>query len=145
MKLFSILLIRILALYLVLQTLYSFLPVALSGNLKSLFTPELTVLIAATITLPIIVGLVLWRYAAFIADRIHPKEPLSLSINDHGIIRAGLFLIGITLFISHVGTLLNQYISFNEINIGSAFVVVVSLLLIFRSHLFINLYSRKQQ
>jgi len=41
MKSFSILAIKMLALYLVLTTLYSFLPVVFSGNINTLLTPEL--------------------------------------------------------------------------------------------------------
>jgi len=65
--------------------------------------------------LPIIAGLILWRYAPFIADKIHPEESAPLNINANEIINAGLFLIG---------------------------VLIVSLLLIFRSHLLVNLYKQ---
>jgi len=114
----------------------------LSGNLNSLFTPELIALITATIILPIVAGFALWRYAPLIAQRIDPQVSVPLTINDKGMIGAGLFVIGVLLAIHHTGILINGYIMFSEINVGSLFVLIVSLLLIFRSHLFINLYKQ---
>lgn len=130
MKFFSILSIKILALYLVLKTLYSFLPVLLSGHIYTLFTPELLLVLSATIALPIIGGIVLWHRATYIANSIHQDET-PIKVSEHEIISAGLFLVGITLIINHIGIFINDYMSMGHFNYGSLFIIAVSLLLVF--------------
>lgn len=143
MKSFSILAIKILALYLVLTTLYSFLPVVFSGSLKTFLTPELVIVLSATIILPIIGGLILWKKAEFITDKIH-KDEVSVKISaGNEIVSAGLFLVGITLLISHIGIFINHYLSINQINYGSLFIIAVSLILVFRGNRVSRLYSSR--
>ncbi|UJF20455.1 hypothetical protein [Shewanella sp. OMA3-2] len=142
MKSFSILLIKILALYLALTTLYSFLPVVFSGNVNSLFPPKLLAVVSATVLLPIISGIALWKYAECIADKIYTNEPELNKCTDVEIVSAGLFLIGISLLIKHIGIFLNHYLSMGQINYGSIFVILISILLVFRSSIFKNIYSK---
>jgi len=142
MKNFSILLIKILALYLVLNTLYSFLPVFLSGNITSLLTPEIMMVLLATIITPIVGGCVLWKYAELIASKIHKFEPIIPTVNGREIVSAGLFLIGISLLIKHLGILINYYVNMEQVDYGSLFILIISLLLIFGNGIFINLYSK---
>ncbi|MEJ6120666.1 hypothetical protein MT390_02005 [Vibrio sp. 2-Bac 85] len=142
MKAFSTLLIKMLALYLVLTTLYAFLPVVLSGNMNSLLTPELFVVISATILLPIIGGIFLWKYATSIAGEIHKNESEVNKCTDTAIVSAGLFLVGISLLIKHIGILINQYLSIDQINYGSIFVIFISILLVFKGGVMKNLYSK---
>ena len=142
MKSFSILAIKILALYLVLTTLYSFLPVVFSGNINSILTPKLLVILSATIILPIIGGVILWNKAVFIANKIHKGEASLTKASDNEIVSAGLFLVGITLLIRHTGIFINHFLSMNQINYGSIFIIAVSLLLVFQSRIFKNLYLK---
>jgi len=142
MKSFSILAIKILALYLVLTTLYSFLPVVFSGNINSILTPKLMVVLSATILLPIIGGTILWNKAEFIANKIHKEEASMPKTSDNEIVSAGLFLVGITLLIRHIGIFINHFLSMNQINYGSIFIITISLLLIFQSSIFKNIYLK---
>ena len=142
MKSFSILAIKILALYLILTTLYSFLPVVFSGNLNEILTPKLMVILSGTIILPMIGGVILWNKAVFLADKIHKGEASLYKASDNEIVSAGLFLVGITLLIRHIGIFINHYLSMSQINYGSIFIIVVSLLLVFRSSIFKNLYLK---
>lgn len=142
MKSFSILAIKMLALYLVLTTLYSFLPVVFSGNINTLLTPELMIVLSATIIIPIIGGAILWKKAEFIANKIHKGETSMTRATDNEIVSAGLFLVGITLLIRHIGIFINHFLSINQINYGSIFIIVISLLLVFRSSIFKNLYLK---
>jgi len=61
---------------------------------------------------------------------------------DTEIVSAGLFLVGITLFIKHIGILINYYLSMDQINYGSIFVIFISFLLIFRTDLLKKLYLK---
>lgn len=61
---------------------------------------------------------------------------------DTEIVSAGFFLVGITLFIKHIGILINYYLSMDQINYGSIFVIFISFLLIFRTDLLKNLYLK---
>jgi len=142
MKSFSILLIKILALYLVLTTIYSFIPIVFYGNIKSILTRELMIVLSATIILPIIGGIALWKYAQCIADKIYKNDTVLDKNTDTEIVSAGLFLVGITLFIKHIGILINYYLSMDQINYGSIFVIFISFLLIFRTDLLKKLYLK---
>lgn len=142
MKSFSILAIRILALYLILATLYSFLPIVFSENINNILTPKLMVILSGTIILPIIGGAVLWNKALFIANKIHKGEAFETRASHNEIVSAGLFLIGITLLIRHLGIFINYYLTMNQINYGSIFIIVISLLLVFRSRIFKSLYLK---
>lgn len=145
MKPFSILLIKILALYLLLTTLYSFLPVIFSGNINNQINSELMIILISSILLPIIGGIVLWIKAESIANEIHSVEPVITTLNAQGneIVRAGLFLIGILFLIEHINILINHYLFMQQINYGSIFVIVISILLVFKSNLLVNIFSKK--
>ncbi|MBH0072418.1 hypothetical protein I6E78_10565 [Pseudoalteromonas sp. NZS127] len=142
MKGFSILLLKILALYLALNTLYSFIPVFFSGNISNLLTPEILVVLLATIIIPIVSGCLLWKYAELIANKIHKAEPTTPTVIGHDVVSAGLFLIGITLLIKHIGILINYYMNMDKLDYGSLFIIFISLLLVFKNSILINLYSK---
>jgi len=143
MKSFSILAIKILALYLLLTTLYSLLPVMLSGSINTILTSKLMVVLSATVMLPIIGGVILWKKAEFIVNKIHKSETTVARISDNEIVSAGLFLVGITLLIRHIGIVINHFLFMNQMNYGSIFIIVISLLLVFRSSIFKNLYLNR--
>ena len=142
MKSFSILLIKVLALYLALTTLYSFFPVVFSGNINSLLTPELLIVLSATVLLPIIGGVVLWKYAECIASKIHKNDIVLNKCIDTQIVSAGLFLVGIFLLIKHIGILINHYLTVSQVNYGSIFIIFISILLVFKSSIFKSLYYK---
>ena len=144
MKPFSILLIKILALYLLLTTLYSFAPVIFSGNINNLIDSELIIVLITSILLPAIGGIILWIKAELIASKIHSVEPVITTANIQGneIVRAGLFLIGIVLLIKHINILINHYFIMQQIDYGSIFVTVISVLLVFRNSSLMNIYCK---
>ena len=144
MKPFSILLIKTLALYLLLTTLYSFLPVIFSGNINNLINSELMVVLVSSVLLPVIGGVILWIKAESIASKIHHVDPAitTHNIQGHDIVRAGLFLIGVFLLIEHINILINHYLIMQQIDYSSIFVIVISILLIFRNSFLMNIYSK---
>ena len=101
------------------------------------------VVLSATVMLPIIGGVILWKKAEFIVNKIHKSETTVARISDNEIVSAGLFLVGITLLIRHIGIVINHFLFMNQMNYGSIFIIVVSLLLVFRSSIFKNLYLNR--
>ncbi|MCA1771069.1 MAG: hypothetical protein LC652_14395, partial [Halomonas sp.] len=73
MKPFSILLIRLLGLYLFLKTLFSVVPaLALLGpNAAEPGLGKLLLVYLAIVAVPMVAGMLLWCFAARLADRLH--------------------------------------------------------------------------
>lgn len=142
MKSFSILLIKILALYLLLNILYPLFSIFLSGNVSYLLTSKMTVILLATIIPPIIGGCILWKYSECIASKIHKVEPETPIVNGREIVNSGLFLMGVYLLITHIGMLISDYMMTAQLDYGSLFIIFVSVLLICKNASFINLNTK---
>ncbi|MBE0490195.1 MAG: hypothetical protein IBX53_14065, partial [Halomonas sp.] len=63
MKPFSILLIRLLGLYLFMKTLFSVLPALLGPNVGEFWSGELLPVLVATVAVPMVGGVLLWCFA----------------------------------------------------------------------------------
>ncbi|MCA1771073.1 MAG: hypothetical protein LC652_14415 [Halomonas sp.] len=115
MKPFSILLIRLLGLYLFLETLFSVVPaLALLGpNAAEPGLGKLLLVYLAIVAVPMVAGTLLWCFAARLADRLHgcggADDESDARIRDDDLMRAGTFLIGVTLVVRHVGVLVAAY------------------------------------
>lgn len=143
MRPFSILLIRILAIYLVLNPLLAVLPTIFSPGSAELVDEWLLFLVAGVL-IPLGAGLLLWLFAGALAKKIHgdavPESGLTLS--ETGLVRAGSFLIGVYLFIQHMGIVLSQYASVGLIAYGSLIVIGLSVCLIVGANAIGKLYKK---
>lgn len=142
MKPFSVLLIKVLALYLGVRAIYSATPFMFSPGLEEVWSSEWMPVIVAIFLLPIVGGLVLWFCAGAIANRIHGDTEPALSIKDHDLVRAGLFLIGVFLLVQHIGILVNRYTSSGDVAYGSVVVVFLGLLMVLGTGVLADWYSR---
>jgi hypothetical protein len=145
MKPFSILLLRVLSLYLVLTALFSFLPILFSSSRTQVFEAELFPILIASLLLPLVGGIVLWILAPWVSDRIHRYDEIEGSqspINDSGLVSAGLFLIGMFLLVRNIAYLVGNYNVSKSVDFGAIFVVVVSLLLIVGNGFFTKIYKK---
>jgi lysylphosphatidylglycerol synthetase-like protein (DUF2156 family) len=140
MKPFSILLIKLLGLYLGLNALFSMLPLLLSPNFNELWSGEWLPLLIATLGLPMVGGVALWFMASTIANKLHGETASTLSVTDDDMVRAGTFLIGIYLFVQHIGIVISRYTAAGDIAYGSLFVVVLSLVMLLGTGVFARLY-----
>lgn len=140
MRPFSVLLIRILALYLVLNPLLSVSPL--------LFTPQLEVewqAVLAGVGIPLLAGVALWISANSLASKIHgtsSADDARVPISESGLVRAGSFLIGVYLFIQHIGAVINQWAWGGGIAYGSLTVAVLALVLMLGARFWGALYLR---
>ena len=143
MRPFSVLLIRILAIYLALNPLLSVSPILFSSGSGESRSEWLPVLVAGVL-IPMVVGVILWFSAQRLANKIHvgsAAEP-SVNISEEGLVRAGSLLIGIYLFVQHIGTAISQWAWGGIIAYGSLSVIVLSLGLIIGTHSMGKLYKK---
>ncbi|MBT2774308.1 hypothetical protein J7J47_18945 [Halomonas sp. ISL-60] len=140
---FSILLIRVLAIYLALNPLLSVSPVLFSPGSEESINEWLPMLIAGVL-IPMAAGVVLWFFARALANKIHAGsvvEPIA-NISDTGLVRAGSFLIGVYLFVQHLGTTISQWAWGGVIAYGSLPVIVISVGLIVGANSMGKLYKK---
>ncbi|MEQ5801444.1 hypothetical protein [Halomonas sp. H10-9-1] len=71
MKPFSILLTRLLGLYLFLSTLFAILPALLVPSAGELWSAELLPVLIATLAVPLVGGVLLWSFAGRLAGKLH--------------------------------------------------------------------------
>lgn len=143
MNVFSILLIRVLAIYLALNPLLSVSPILFSPGTVGSINEWLPVLIAGVL-IPMVAGSVLWFSARPLANKIHggsAAEP-SVNISETGLVRAGSFLIGVYLLVQHAGTVVSQWAWGGIIAYGSLFVILLSVGLIAGAHAMGKLYKK---
>ncbi|MDZ7852087.1 MAG: hypothetical protein U5L98_05385 [Halomonas sp.] len=133
MKPFSILLIRLLGLYLFLETLFSVVPALalLGSNAAEPEVGKLLLMYLATVAVPMLGGVLLWCFAGRLADRLHGSREADgesgARIRDDDLVRAGTFLIGVTLVVRHVGVLVAAYSGVGVIAYDALVVVVAGL------------------
>jgi hypothetical protein len=129
MKPFSILLIRLLGLYLFLSTLFSVLPALLGPSAGELWSAELLPVLLATVGVPMVGGALLWCFAGHLAGRLHgddDEEP-GVRVRDDDLVHAGTFLIGVYLVVRHIGMLVGVYSSSGAVAYDALVVVVAGL------------------
>lgn len=150
MKPFSILLIRLLGLYLLLKTLLAILPALLGSNAAELWSGELLPVLLATVGVPAVGGLLLWCFAGRLASRLHgdgdgdgnDDAEAGAHIRDDDLVRAGTFLIGVYLLVRHTGTLIGMYATSGGVAYGDLIVVVASLGMILGGRKLAEVYRR---
>nr|WP_298249758.1 hypothetical protein [uncultured Halomonas sp.] len=150
MKPFSILLIRLLGLYLLLKTLLAILPALLGSNAAELWSGELLPVLLATVGVPAVGGLLLWCFAGRLASRLHGDgdgdgndgAEAGAHIRDDDLVRAGTFLIGVYLLVRHTGTLVGMYATSGGVAYGDLIVVVASLGMILGGRKLAEVYRR---
>ncbi len=125
MKPFSILLIRLLGLYLFLKTLFSILPVLLGPTAGELWSDEMLPILVAMVMVPMLGGVLLWCFAGHLAGRPHGDG--EVRVKDDDLVRAGTFLIGVYLVVRHVGVLVGVYSTSGAVAYDALVVVVAGL------------------
>ncbi|SDO07324.1 hypothetical protein [Vreelandella arcis] len=143
MKPFSILLIRILAIYLAIKPLIAMSPLLFSANLDAELHQWLPGVVA-TVFIPVLAGIVLWFGAGALATKIYGPYGVetSVQVNEAGLVRAGSFLIGVYLFVQHTGTALSQWAWGGIIDYGSLVVIALGSGLIVGTSLIGKLYNK---
>jgi len=106
MKHLSIIAIRVLSVYLVASALNAGLPLFLMPESWGLTEGIPTFVLVGYIGLPIIIGFLLWFLAPRLSSKVpsENKEPLT----ENGLVSAGSFLIGVYLFVKHLGITIGQ-------------------------------------
>nr|WP_163500248.1 hypothetical protein [Halomonas socia] len=127
MKPFSILLIRLLGLYLFLKTLFSVLPVLIGPMGSSYWSAEVLLLLMATVAVPMVGGALLWCFAARLAGRLHGDTDAGIAATDVDLVRAGTFLIGVYLVVRYLSVLVGAYVSTGSIAYEALVAVVAGL------------------
>ncbi|MDY7116816.1 hypothetical protein RAN53_10690 [Halomonas sp. SSL-5] len=131
MKPFSILLIRLLGLYLFLETLFAVVPaLALLGpNAAEPGVGKLLLIYVATVGVPMLGGVLLWCFAGRLAERLHGgvEADAGARVADEDLVRAGTFLIGVYLMVRHLGMLVAAYTGAGAVAYDALVVVVAGL------------------
>lgn len=140
MKPFSILLIKLLGLYLGLNALFSMLPLLLNPNVNEVWTGEWLPFLVITLAVPMVGGMALWFLATTLASKLHGETTSTLSVKDEDMVRAGMFLIGIYLFMQHISIVISRYTAAGDIAYGSLLVVVLSLVMLLGTGVFTRVY-----
>ncbi|PCF95774.1 hypothetical protein [Vreelandella nigrificans] len=143
MKAFSIILIRVLALYIALKPLLALAPMLFGPGSTSSYDEWMVTLIAM-IAMPIIVGVVLWFVAKPLANKVHPtdKAEVKLPLTELGLVRAGSFLIGVYLTLQHIGIAISQWIWSGSIAYGPLAVIALGVGLIVGANFMGKLYKK---
>jgi len=147
MKHLSIIAIRALAVYLVASGLNAGLPLFLVPEAWGRPEDIPTVVFVGYIGTPIIVGLLMW----FLAPRLSSKVPSESTepLNESGLVSAGSFLIGVYLFVKHLGITIGQLhrvsnldFQFDHFNWSSPVILGFSLFLIVGSKYIVVLFRK---
>ncbi|GAB2779876.1 hypothetical protein GCM10027040_02380 [Halomonas shantousis] len=96
----------------------------------------------ATAVVPIVIGVALWFSASAIANRIHGGEEADIDVKDTDLVRAGTFLIGVFLFVQHIGSVISRYSFSGDIAYGSLLVIAMSLFMVLGTGLLGRLYQK---
>ncbi|WP_447957646.1 hypothetical protein [Vreelandella sp. EE7] len=142
MHAFSVLLIRVLAIYLVVSPLYT-----LAFSLQNIFTAELESpwlpVMVTSLVVPLLIGAVLWLKAPTIAQKIHQSDTQAdASVDEAGLVRAGSFLIGVYLFVQQVGNVISRWEWGGGVTYASLAVLILSLALMLGSSFLQKLFYR---
>ncbi|WP_447528385.1 hypothetical protein [Vreelandella sp. TE19] len=142
MQAFSVVLIRVLAIYLIVTPVMVLWPAAMSASGVGEF--DQWRLIVITGVLPaLFIGALLWFKAPAIGQRLHRYESApSAALDEAGLVRAGSFLIGVYLLVQHLGGLLSTLGFAGRIDYGALAVILLSLVLILGVNFIEKLYHR---
>lgn len=122
--------VKVFAAYLVFSTVGNYVPLVLVPDAFSgPNSPHIWFLVAG-LSVPIVIGMVLWLSAAKISKTTLSSEVSGPVIPENGVVAAGVFLIGVYWFVRSVSVLLAQLGSQASINYGWCVVLVLSVGLI---------------
>ncbi|PAU73948.1 hypothetical protein [Halomonas salipaludis] len=127
MKPFSTLLIRLLGLYIFLQTLFAFLPALLAPNAAEFWSGEVLPVAIATVAVPMVGGVLLWCFAGRLAGRLHGDAGGDVQVKDDDLVRAGTFLIGTYLLVRYISMLVGAYVASGSVAYDALVAVVAGL------------------
>ena len=146
MKPFSILMIRLLGLYLFLKTLFSVLPALLGPHVGEFWSADLLPVLIATVAVPMVGGVLLWCFAGRLAEWLHGaggvSDGASGRIPDDDLVRAGTFLIGTYLVVRHIGMLVGAYSTSGAVAYDALVVVVAGLCMMLGGGALVAFYRR---
>jgi len=147
MKHLSILTIRVLSIYLIASALSLALPLLLSPDTWGDPKDIPIVILAGYIGIPIVAGVFLWLLAPKLSSKV-PSENHD-PITENGLVSAGSFLIGVYLFVKHLGITIgqvyivsNQAIQLDHFNWSSPVILGLSLFLILGSKYIVLLFRK---
>ncbi|MDR5906989.1 hypothetical protein [Franzmannia qiaohouensis] len=142
MKPFSILLIRLLGLYLFLKTLFSVLPALISPMGSSYWSAEVFPMLMATVAVPMVGGVLLWCFAGRLAGRLHGDSDAGVDATDVDLVRAGTFLIGVYLLVRYVSMLVGVYVSSGDLAYDALVAVAAGIGMMLGGSYLVALYCR---
>jgi len=122
--------IKVFAAYLVFSTVGNYAPMALVLGAFSGSTSPLIGLIAAGVSAPIGIGIILWLRAPNISKTAVSTDSPGPVIPESGVVAAGVFLIGVYWCVRSISVLLTEMGSQVSMNYGWLAVLVLSVALI---------------
>lgn len=134
--------IKVFASYLVFSTAGNYVPLALVPGTFSGATSPAIWFFASGLSVPIVIGMVLWFRAPKISKAAFSSETSGPVIPENGVVAAGVFLIGIYWFVRSVSVLLTQLGSQASINFGWCVVLLLSVGLILGNSFIAKLFRK---
>ncbi|WP_341580987.1 hypothetical protein [Marinobacter metalliresistant] len=122
--------IKVFAAYLVFSTVGNYVPMALVPNAFSGPNSPYIGFLAAGVSVPIGIGIILWLRAPKIAKAALSPEVPGPVVPESGVVAAGVFLIGVYWFVRSASVLLTQLGSQASLNYGWFAVLILSVALI---------------
>jgi len=131
MKPFTVILVRVLAIYLLARSFQLGLPFYLETDSLEVIINSSSHMLAyfGYMGVPAVTGLVLWFIAPVLASRIIDDEHSNEVPNEQGLVSAGSFLIGIYWAVYSINDIASRY-SYGKIEFGTFVVLGISVCLI---------------
>ncbi|MBS3805619.1 MAG: hypothetical protein KGY54_13815 [Oleiphilaceae bacterium] len=134
--------IKVFAAYLVFSTVGNYVPLALVPDAFSGPNSPDIWFFAAGLSVPIVIGMVLWLRASKISKSAFSSEAPGPVIPESGVVAAGVFLIGVYWFVRAVSVLLTQLGSQVSINYGWCVVLALSVGLILGTNFIAKVFRK---
>ncbi|WP_028672510.1 hypothetical protein [Saccharospirillum impatiens] len=134
--------IKVFAAYLVFSTVGGYAPLALVTDAFSGPNSPYIGFLAAGVSVPIGIGIILWFRAPKISKAALPSDEPGPIVPESGVVAAGVFLIGVYWFVRSSSVLLTQLSSQASLNYGWFAVMALSLALILGSDLMAKVFRK---
>ncbi|MFI0474518.1 hypothetical protein ACGLWX_17540 [Halomonas sp. HMF6819] len=146
MHAFSIIAIRLLAVYLVVRPLMAILSSLPAAFASADEIESWRILFTASLLLPFLLGALLWFKAPALAKRLHPGEPTAENaVGEAGLVRAGSFLIGVYLVVQHLSSVISRWQWGGGLDAGSLVALLLGLALMLGATAMAKLFERFRQ
>ncbi|WP_252109712.1 MULTISPECIES: hypothetical protein [unclassified Halomonas] len=146
MHAFSIIAIRLLAVYLVVRPLMAILSSLPAAFASADEIESWRILFTASLLLPFLLGALLWFKAPALAQRLHPHDPSDeRALDERGLVRAGSFLIGVYLVVQHLSGVISRWQWGGGLDAGSLIALLLGLALVFGATAMAKLFERFRQ